>query len=149
MVNSVRIINSLESINRQILCYGITYNWNSQVQDFTVPGSSTIQPVQFNGWKNPGITLNFTIDISGSQYSSATYLSWTLWNTIVKSQYNSVLQITIGDTDMAFGSYAYSGANTTSISFRVVSYTVNMDPSDNKNSNLINITAQLLECPTL
>ena len=81
MVNSVTIINSLEGVNAKILCYSINYNWNNLAQSFEIPGSNTIQGVQFNGWKNPGITLNFTIDYSGD--ISGGYITWEQWNKIL------------------------------------------------------------------
>lgn len=143
MANKVTIINSTEGVSSDILCYSITYNWNNLAQDFEIPGSSTIQPVQFNGWKNPAFTLNFTIDLGGIIGGT---LTWANWNKIVKSSSNSTLQVVLTDSNLSFGSYANSSTITTDISFRVVSYSVSINPSDNRNSNLIDIQAQCIEC---
>ena len=69
-----------------------------------------------------------------------------LGNNGIKSSYDSTLQIVFSKYDLPFSSYGNSTSASTNIAFRVINYQVNIDPSDNKDANLINITAQLIEC---
>lgn len=143
MANYVRLINSTESVNAKIACYNIPYNWNNQTSPVPIPGNfSNIQPVQFNGWENPAIVLNFNLYLDNNPSG---FLTWAEWMKLVKSQSPTLLTIVVGATDTSITSYANSTIGTTSIPIQIVSFDTNFDPNNDADVGMINISARCLE----
>jgi len=143
MVNSVTLINTSESVNAKINATNIPLNWRNQASDFPIPANfTTIKPIQFNGWTNPTYTLSFLIQLSDSPSG---FITWEEWNKIVKSTTPTKLNIVIGDTDIAFKSYATTVSGTSDIYIQIMDWNTNLNPGDNINSNIIGITATVME----
>jgi len=143
MVNSVTLINTTESVNAKIACYKIPLNWTNQTGDFPIPGNfTTIKPIQFNGWTNPTYTLQFVIYLKDNPSG---FITWEEWMKIVKSSVPTKMNIVISGSDISFKSYATSATGTSDIYFQVINFNTTLDPSDNTDSNTIDITATVME----
>ena len=95
--NYVKLTNSTLSIDKKLLVYSLNYNWSNQVADFPIPGNlTTIQSVQFNGWKNPGYNIRFTIPLVDNPSG---FITWEEWNKIVRTTSTTLLSIQVSSSE--------------------------------------------------
>lgn len=143
MVNSVTLINATESINAKIAVYNIPYTWNSQTQDFDIPKNyTTISPVQYNGLKNPTFTLKFALYWVDNPSG---FITWEQWMKLCRSTTPTTMNIVLSSSDIDFKSYATTSSGTKDIKIQIINFTTVLDPNDSVNSDIIDITATVME----
>lgn len=152
MANQITLTNASVSTPTalKLLNAEFTYGWKNLT---SANPSNTIfgtTESQFNGWENPLINLKFFINLNNP---TANYITWALWNELVKAQYlgtagtRTYLALTAGSGDVSFASYAASTSVSavTSIPVTIVSYSLRLNPEYSSNSYLWEIDAQLME----
>jgi hypothetical protein len=140
MVNTFTLTNTAVSGSAlKLASSNITYNWQNIVSDFPIPGKFDIVSTQYQGWRNPGFNLSFVIYIDNNPSG---FITWEQWNLIVRnSSADTTLNLTIGDSDTAFKSYAHSASGVSSIPIQIVSFTTSIQPG----TNVLIIDAQCIE----
>lgn len=146
MVNYVQFTNSTLSITKKVAAHNITYSWQNQVADFPIAGNlSTVQPVQFNGWRNPGISIMFSLYLNTSNNPSG-FMTWTDWINLSKATSTTTLKIQLtDDSTVLFTSYAKSSTGVTEIPVQISNWSTSIDPKEDFTNNTIIINAQLIE----
>jgi hypothetical protein len=131
----------------RLLTANFTYQWNSITSDYPQPGRFTIAPVMMQGWSNPAMSVRFIIEMSNPTSGCITF-SQLFALARYNGTSNTTLNINVGNSDTALGSYASSASAVTSIPVIIKSISFNVDPGYNVNSDKIVVDMQLLETVT-
>lgn len=131
----------------RLLNSDFSYSWQNLVVADPTNTAFDKTEVQFNGWENPLINLTFHIPIDNTPANSMT---WALWNSFVKNEYNGAtstqirMTMVVGSTDTSLFSYATS-SSTASIPVVIKGYSLRASPTDSNGANFWTINAQLIE----
>jgi hypothetical protein len=147
MSNSVTLTNSTvnSGVAMKLLSGLVAFRWETLVAQYPQPGRFTVAPGLFQGWKNPGFNIIFSIQLTNP--ASSTLITLPQFFSVLRSQSPTYLTITVGDNDTVFPSYATSSSGVTSIPIMFSDVNLPFNAGDSDRSDLITFSVNCFESP--